>query len=95
MGCGQLLQAYGRASELQPGRLLPRLQAGLIQTALGDTDSAEASFGAALQLDGGHPAALLGLGAALLSAARAAAAQGAPGGVRSKGFNYGPNSLTK
>lgn len=81
MGYGQLLQAYGRASELQPARLLPRVQAGLIQTALGDTDSAEDSFGAALQLDGGHPAALLGLGAALLAAARSAVAQGAPGGA--------------
>ena len=76
------VQAYGWAAELQPARLLPRVQAGLIQTALGDTDSAEASFGAALQLDGGHPAALLGLGAGLLAAARSAAAQGAPGGVR-------------
>ncbi len=87
---GHPLQAYGRASELQPGRLLPRVQAGHIQTALGDTAAAEASFGAALQLDAGHPAALLGLGAALLAAARSAAAQGAPGGVWGCGFIFTP-----
>lgn len=74
-------QAYGRAAELQPSRLLPRVQAGLIQTALGNAVAAEASFGAARELDPGHAAALTGLSAALLASARSAAAQGAPGVV--------------
>ncbi len=77
------MQAYGRAGELQPARLLPRVQAGLIQMALGDTISSEASFRAALELDPGHAAAAAGLAATLLASARRAAAQGAPGACSS------------
>ena len=72
-------QAYGRAAELQPGRLLPRVQAGLIQAALGDTIAAQAGLTEALVVDAEHPAALAGLGATLLASARRAVAQGAPG----------------
>lgn len=74
-----LLQAFGRAAELQPERMLPHTQSGVLLMALGELPAAEGAFGAALALQGGHPTAMTGLAATLLSSARRAAAQGAPG----------------
>lgn len=73
------LQAYLRASQLQPGRLYALLQAGTIQLSLGAVTDAVATFQAALRVDGRHPAALLGVAQTLLASARAAASIGAVG----------------
>lgn len=50
-----------------------------MQLALGAVSDAAASFGAALAVNGKHPAALLGMAQALLASARAAASIGAVG----------------
>lgn len=80
------VQAFGRAAELDPGRMLPHTQSGLLYMALGELPAAETAFAAALALQPGHPTALTGLSATLLASARRAAAQGAPGGDQDLGF---------
>ena len=49
-------QAYGRALELDPGRLYSRTQSGGIHLALGASAEALAAFQAALELDPSAPA---------------------------------------
>jgi hypothetical protein len=72
-------QAYGRAAELDPARLLALVRKGAVERSLGGFSEAAASFKRALAVDAGHPAALLGFGATLLESARARAAAGAMG----------------
>lgn len=73
------VQAYGRASEMEPGRLYSLLQMGGIQLSLGALPAAAATFSAALALAPRHPAAWLGAAEAALASADAHASIGASG----------------
>lgn len=73
------LQAYGRALELDGGRLYSACASGAIHLALGQAREARAAYGVALDLDPAHPPARCGAAAALLASARRHVAGGAPG----------------
>ncbi len=64
------LKSYGRALELDPGRLYCLMQAALLEYQVANYAESAARYRAALAVQPGHVAALLGLVEVLLAAAR-------------------------
>lgn len=76
-----LLQAYGRAIELEPRRLFSLVQSGLVLLALGDYKEAQGLLQSALEVDSQHVPALFAAAQLLLASAKFRIAQGTPGGL--------------
>lgn len=76
-----LVQAYGRAIELEPRRLFSLVQSGLVLLALGDYKEAQGLLQSALEVDSQHVPALFAAAQLLLASAKFRIAQGTPGGL--------------
>lgn len=74
-----VLQAYGRALELEPRRLFSLVQSGLVLLALGNYTEAQGPLQAALDADPQHVPALFAAAQLLLASAKYRIAQGTPG----------------
>ena len=74
-----LLQAYRRASELEPRRLFSLVQSGLVLLALGNYTEAQGLLQSALEVDSQHVPALFAAAQLLLASAKYRIAQGTPG----------------
>ena len=74
-----VLQAYGRAIELEPRRLFSLVQSGLVLLALGNFTEAQGLLQTALEVDPQHVPALFAAAQLLLASAKYGIAQGTPG----------------
>lgn len=74
-----LMQAYGRAIELEPGRLFSLSQSGMVLLGLGSHPETRAVLQKALQADPTHVPALFTAAQLALATAHYRLAQGAPG----------------
>ena len=74
-----LLQAYGRAIELESDRLFSLVQSGLVLLALGNFTESQGLLQRALEVDPEHVPAMFAAAQLLLASAKYRIAQGTPG----------------